>query len=339
MDQSPANMNTRIGRRKFIRSAGSILAFGGFAFSASCRSKSGGNKQYPLAVDFIGTDQSFGFYKMVYDALEHVLIRHCSLEESTTGESEAVHIAGPLDSRGVEGFMSLEKNKHVLFENPMGTSYAEFDAVQKTANKLNLRIGLIDPWRYMAATSRARDMVYREEIGRIIKIEITANSLLGPGNREVGGYTGSSVFLIRLASWILHGNPAVITVTRHTLEDPIKTDPGLCFETIIRRTPVFFHGDEHLSGWTMQIAGEGRRLILNGHGELHSIGEMQEKELIPAGTDHENQALRDNIGDFVQSVRTGKEPEINSLDGMHGITLNQAAYESARTGKQVKMIM
>jgi predicted dehydrogenase len=55
--------------------------------------------------------------------------------------------------------------------------------------------------------------------------------------------------------------------------------------------------------------------------------------------DFKRKAFNKNINDFITTIRTRKEPEINSLDGMAGIAFNLAVLESAKSGKIISLMV
>jgi UDP-N-acetyl-2-amino-2-deoxyglucuronate dehydrogenase len=48
-------------------------------------------------------------------------------------------------------------------------------------------------------------------------------------------------------------------------------------------------------------------------------------------------AHRDQIGDFVEAVREGREPSVNVEEGRKPLAIILGIYESARTGEPVRI--
>lgn len=63
-------------------------------------------------------------------------------------EIEVVIIAGPSQSHAEMALHALNQGKHVLVEIPLALTLADYEAIVDTADRLNLRVGVVHPMRF-----------------------------------------------------------------------------------------------------------------------------------------------------------------------------------------------
>jgi len=91
--------------------------------------------------------------------------------------------------------------------------------------------------------------------------------------------------------------------------------------------------------WTIRISGKKSDLFFDSSGQVKTFNNTDTSHILEKNDNYRSDVFRKNIQDFIDSIRTRKEPVVNSLDGMADIAMNLAVIESARTGHSVTMII
>jgi predicted dehydrogenase len=304
-----------ISRRKFILSTASAIAgitVAG-AVTSSCTDKRRQTKLDVLEVDYIGPESYFPIYHSHFKKFTRTSLHFKTLEEALFTNSDGAIVLLPLTQKAPVILMLLEMEKDILTPFPLAKDYEEFDALQRQCNISDRRIAMLDPVRFWEPVQYLTNQI-QGKIESVHHVELTINPDY-PGENYLpaaGGFSGNAAGLIRMISCILGRNPYIL-----------KTGNGLDIEVNYNGISLLCRTDNKSDGWSVAFSGDGLNLSLNSEGILKGIDKITGEDNPGWDKAFKLQAFTKNIGDFVTTIRSRKEPEINSIDGMSGIALTE----------------
>ena len=324
-----------ISRRKFILSTTGAIAgiTAAGVVGVSCIRKPGQPKTDLVEIDYIGPETLFPVYLSHFKKFKKTILHFKSLEEALFTGSNGSIVLLPLIQKASVLLMLLQMDKDVLTPFPLAKDYEEFDALQKQSNLSDRRIAILDPLRFWEPVQYFSSQI-QSRIGSVRHIELIVNqtrpaeSYLPPAD----GFTGNAARLIRLISCILKRNPSGCVIRRTDHQNILKTNDLPELEVDFNGISLLCSSDSKSDGWSIVFTGENLNISLNSEGIMTGISDITGEDRETRNKKLKSEALAKNIGDFITAIRTRKEPEINSLDGMSAIALNLAAVESARKG-------
>jgi len=335
--------NKNLTRREFIISSG--LAIGSFTITGglcqACSLFGNKEKQENLAIEFIGPEGYFPFYKNIFKRIKKVSLYYKTLEEALFTESNAAIVLTPIAQKASVILVLLEMGKDILTPFPLATDYIEFDAIQKQCNMMNCRLAMLDPIRYTETVKSIRKFISDNHAGKIHSVDI----LVDPDYHEsnyypyIEGFCGIGTSFVRLISYILGRNPISLTTKDFEAVNLLKSDKKVSLELDFNGITVSYKKEYTEQEWTIMISGKKTDLVFDSTGQVKASIETDTFHNLKQQDEYKADAFTKNIQDFIVSIRNRKEPEVNTQDGMAGIALNLAAVMSARTGSSVKMIM
>src|SRR5919107_762072 len=257
-------------------------------------------------------------------AEEYSCAHYASLEEMLSGgDLDAVCVCTPSGMHAEGAIAALEAGKHVVIEKPV-------DVTLEAADRL------IEGWRGTWELDGGGVLI-NQAIHSIDLLQWLMGQVV-----EVTAYTG---LIAHERIEVEDTAVAILKFTNGALGSIVATTaayPGLT-------TRIAVHGDrgsaiiddDELAYF--HTAGEGQEGEAYGAGG----GENQAEEVMEqygeggggpgAGADPGSLSMahRDQIQDFVEAVREGREPSVNVEDGRKPLAIILRIYESARTGGPV----
>jgi predicted dehydrogenase len=330
-------------RRKFISSSG--VAVGGFLITGglyqACSFPENKESRENLEIEFIGPLDYFPFYKDIFKKIKNVSLDFKTLEKALFTSSDAAVVLLPMEQKASVIFTLLEMGKDVLTPFPLAVDYIEFDTLQKQCNLMNCRLAMLDPIRYSEAVKLIREFIPDNHGGNNQSIEILINPEYNESNwwPTAEGYCGIGTNFIRLIAYILGKNPISLRINDFKEVNLFKPDKKISIILDFNGTTVFYKNDNSIREWIIKISVKGSDLFFDSTGRVQTLNDANTPHIYKKSDNFRSDAFHRNIQDFIDSISTRKEPEVNSLDGMAGIALNLAALESARTGHPVTVIM
>src|ERR687890_649456 len=257
---------------------------------------------------------------------EHGCTHYASLEEMLSGvDLDAVCVCTPSGMHAEGAIAALEAGKHVVIEKPV-------DVTLEAADRL------IEGWRGTWELDGGGVLI-NQAIHSIDLLQWLMGQVV-----EVTAYTG---LIAHERIEVEDTAVAILKFTNGALGSIVATTaayPGLT-------TRIAVHGDrgsaiiddDELSYF--HAAGEGQE------GQAYGVGggENQAEEVMEqygeaatgpgAGADPGSLSMahRDQIQEFVEALREGREPLVNLEEGRKPLAIVQGIYESARTGGPVRL--
>lgn len=274
------------------------------------------------------------------------------------GDIDAIIICTPPHLHASIAIAAMQAGKHVLCEKPPTRTLEEAEAVAEVARtaKVTLKYGFNH--RYHPAIQKVREWLDQGAIGKPIFIRCVYGIGGRPGHEKewranpemVGGgqLMEQGIHAVDLCLWFLGEISEVVSLTG-TSYWPIEPLEDNAFVLCRSRggAVAFLHSSLtqwknlfsfHLSGDEGYVAVEG---LGGSYGTERAI--RGKKDLVAPFceevTDFRGQDLswREEWQEFVAAVADGREPEGNSRDGVEAMRVVLAAYESARTGRLVRL--
>jgi len=339
-----------LSRRNFILTGGKTVAglsLLGIILTNSCTrnySQITNENAKPLKIGLIGEDSDFKFYAQAFKTISSASFEIISKEVAFQGQKDAVIIAAPLKERADLVKHILKAGSHVLVESPMAMSYEEFDAIVLQLNQQNKRLAVAHFHRFLNTAIQTRVLI--DEIGQISLISIQVDSKTSEPllSRYQEGFIGKGIPLLDLVCWICAKNPLSLYAHKNLLALTDKPEKKLHLSVELGKIPLSYStiptiSAEVSAGWTITIYGQKAHLKLTANGELQRFdADGQWKTVLAQSPSDYQKAVVLLLEDFIESCQTGKEPEVNVLDGMTGIAFTLNAAQSARTGQTVSMV-
>ena len=347
LNSSPINWS----RREFVQKS-SLAVIGmqvGLASGIPCQDNTNSyvisEHIKPLKLSWLGTHKALEDYLRILQKMPQVVL--IDPQDALFSQAEAVIIAVPLRQRAELAKRALLAGCHVLIDTPMACSYEEFDEIQGVAIQQDKRIAIASFHRFLKSAYYAREIIFKQEIGEVTSIQIqvyseTTAPLLS-GSQE--GYVGKGLPLFDLVRWMCAKTPFTLTAAPENRAATVyKPQKVLYLLVNFNRIPLAYMTTTLISpeipgGWLITIYGQKGILQLTANGDLQRLGETGRwEQLVRGEAIHYQIAMQCLLQDFIASCHSGKEPEVNSLDGMAGVALTLATVDSAKTGKTIQMI-
>lgn len=266
-------------------------------------------------------------------------------------EVDVIYIVLPNSMHAEYTIRGLQAGKHVLCEKPMAISSAECKKMIDAARKADRKLMIAYRCRYEPLNREAIRIARAQELGPTQMILADAGFAIGDPkqwrlNKALAG--GGSMFDIGIyalnASRYLTGEEPVElnAMTYSTPDDPRfkeveeNTIFQLRFPSGILANCSSSYGYFHQSHYrVMGTKGRlemdpatwynGNRMWIERDGKIEQI-EISEKDHFAAEMDH-----------MSDSVMQNKEPLTPGEEGLRDLTIIEAVYESAKSGKTVKL--
>lgn len=254
-----------------------------------------------------------------------------------SGAEGAIICAPPVDHRPVACAL-LEAGIHVLCEKPFATSWEDAVAMVNTATEMDRVLMMASKFRYVEDVVRAKAIVTSGMLGEIQFYEnrfcgkVTMKDRWNSDPQVAGGgvLIDNGTHSVDIVRYLLGPVRAI-----HAKEG--KRIMGLPVEDTVSLSFVAgqsVNGTVSLS-WSLNIDNGGYINIYGSEGAL-SIGWKEaryqhngHKEWVTFGVGYDKvAAFRNQVVNFVETVRGAAEPVITMEDGLASVKVIEAAYQS-----------
>lgn len=267
-------------------------------------------------------------------------------------EVNAVIIASSTDTHADLIEAAAKAGKAIFCEKPIDLDIDRVNACLETVERCNVPLALGFNRRF-DPTFRALQEGLRA--GRIGKLELVAITSRDPGPPPVsyikvsgGLFRDMMIHDFDMARWLLGEEPVEVLATASCLVDPeigkagdvdtatviLKTAGGALCQISNSRRAVY--------GYDQRIEVLGSEGMLRAENETPTRVEFASKEAVcldkPVyGLERYAKAYAAELDDFVQAVTQGRSPLAGGEDGRQALVLADAALESYRSGKVIKL--
>lgn len=275
----------------------------------------------------------------------------------------AVFIATPHHVHAEEAIAAAEAGKHILVEKPMACTVADCDAILSACKATRVICSIGFTQRTRACNVKAKQIIDEGRIGRIQQIAST--QLNGGGVGTLPKWQADGVNLGILFGHAIHNFDQIRWLTGQEIRTVYAKcgsfEPGIEVEgtSMVLMTMAdgafaslwaSFQLDRPAfprSQFAARIVGEKGLIDLDAYGELRVAinGQWQVAET-QGPIDWAGKGFLDPVRlesytrqcqDFIDAAIEGRDAAVTGWDGRQAVAAALAAYESARTGKEIFM--
>ncbi|MFD2673633.1 Gfo/Idh/MocA family protein [Marinicrinis sediminis] len=245
---------------------------------------------------------------------------------------------------------AAKAKKHVMCEKPLGTKVADMEAMIEACKENGVKLMTAFPNRYVPTVVEAKRLIDQGEIGELVAVKGTNKGAM-PGGWFVdaslsggGAMLDHSVHVMDIMNWVI-GSPAVeVYAENGTLfYDELNIDDSGMVNVkfangVIASLDTSWSRIEpypYKRDLTIEWIGTKGTISIDYFQQINEIysGEIGHAEWSYWG-DNKDDLL---VSDLLHVLKTGEDMPITGEDGLHSTRVAIAAYESARTGRVVKI--
>jgi myo-inositol 2-dehydrogenase/D-chiro-inositol 1-dehydrogenase len=269
-------------------------------------------------------------------------------------EVDAVLIASSTNTHVDLITRSAKAGKAVLCEKPIDLDIGQVDRCRQEIASCNVPVQIGFNRRYDPSHHAVFDAVQNGDIGHIEQLVITSRDPAPPPVAYIavsgGLFRDMMIHDFDLARFILGEEVVEVTASGSALVDPaiaeagdvdsamvvMKTASGkLCHINNSRRASYGYDQRVEAFGSLGMVISNNRTATTL---ERHSATTTGAREpLLNFFIDRYGDAYRNQINDFIDAVANGRQPSPNFDDGRRALVLADAALESLKSGRTVKV--
>ena len=282
------------------------------------------------------------------------------------GDLDAVCVCTASGEHAEFGIPAAQAGKHVLVEKPIEISLTKADALIEECRKQKVKLGVIFQLRFLDASTEVKRALEGGVLGDLVMADCAMKFYRPQSYYDDSRWKGTLAMdgggaLINQGihglDLLLHLAGEVASVQAYTgilAHENIEVE-DTCAAAVkytsgalgVIQAATSIHPDFQQR---IEIHGTQGTIILEGTEDTwikhwETFDERREVEE-PVVVEHHGAAAvleeggeghQRQIEDFVQAIRTDREPAVNGEEGRRSLAVVQAIYESARTGSQVAL--
>jgi UDP-N-acetyl-2-amino-2-deoxyglucuronate dehydrogenase len=279
---------------------------------------------------------------------------------------EIVSICTPSGLHSDVAVEAAKAGKHIICEKPMDITLAAADRMINAAEQAKVKLGIVLQWRTYATFQKVRQAVHEGWLGKMVlgdaylkyyRAQGYYNSAIWRGTWAMDGggvLMNQGIHGIDILQWIMGDVDTVYARADHLVRNIEAEDTAVvavsykngAFGTIIGTTAAFpaeeprlqFHGEsgtilmeeQIIKKWVIQ-EHDGNPKDLTPQSDNSKIGGISDPNTLDT-IGHER-----IIQNMLDALRYNKKLYCSGIKGRKSIELILAIYESAKTGKEVKL--
>jgi len=250
-------------------------------------------------------------------------------------EIEAVSICTPTDTHAEIALKAIEAGKHVLVEKPLTKNIEEAKTLANSARKkgVYLSVGFIE--RFNPAVIEAKKIINEGKIGEVILAHARRVSRRSQRVKDIGVIKDLGI----------HDIDVILMLFEDKIEDvyAITGKIEFIYEDYANIMIKFNKNKSAFIETNWLTPRKIRRLIITGTEGLINIEYITQELTIENNKGifqpfiEYQEPLKLELSNFVNSILEGKEPKPNAEDGIRALAICEAALESSRLGKPIKI--
>jgi predicted dehydrogenase len=273
----------------------------------------------------------------------------------------AVVIATPVPTHRPLAEAAARAGKHVLVEKPMTKTRADADAMVAAADAAGVRLAVVSQHRYRGAPMAAKAVIAAGRIGaiRMIRIfgpnagwDIPAGSW-NSDRAQVSPYMDWGAHACDILRWLTGAEATLAFAQFASYTDiPPEDQSAMALYTLDNGVLVQIWLTYELpppslgSAMQMLITGSDGIIELDSYGTVRlatpdggweTIFEQPPFDPLDSGDSLRLQAYATQLGDLIQAIRDGRDPEVSGRQGAATTSWLEAAERSATTGESVRL--
>ncbi len=245
--------------------------------------------------------------------------------------------------------MAAAAGKHILCEKPIATTLEDGLAMEKVTREAGVKFQMAFPCRYVPAVQRLKAQYDDGLLGRVVLLRGTNHGkmpggfFIDPEAAGGGAVVDHTVHLVDLVRWIFQTEiKEVYAEIDRRFHDIPTDDCGLltleltngAFMTL---DPSWSRPDDFYTWGDLYLKVVGTNMVTEVdmmRQSLERIGSQDPNYQWEFWGSNSDYGL---VKEFVACIREDRQPTITAQDGIKALEVALAAYESAKTGKPVKL--
>jgi UDP-N-acetyl-2-amino-2-deoxyglucuronate dehydrogenase len=252
---------------------------------------------------------------------------------------DAVVLCTPSGLHAVQAVAAAHAGKHVLVEKPMALTLGDADAMIGACAAADVRLGVVFQRRTEPAHQALHKAVAAGDLGALVLGTVRVPYFRSPAYYASAAWRGTwagdgggalmnqGIHLVDLLLWLM-GDVEEVHAYAATRTHAIETED--CLSATLRFTSGALGS---IVATTAAAPGFPHALEVYG-----TRGGVQVADQAHAGaTGLELTGHAHIVADFAEAVRDGRAPMVDGREGRGSLAVVLAAYESARTGRPVRV--
>ena len=295
------------------------------------------------------------------------VLAYTSFEEMLKNpDIDIVSVAVPSGMHADFAVEALEAGKHVLVEKPIDITPKKAMKIEEARVKTGLKVGVIHQNRFNAVMKPVKEAVDSGKIGKLILGNFAVKWFRDQNYYDSGGWRGTwemdgggslmnqAVHTVDLMQWLMGDVASLVSISgifNHKIETEDLTASLLKFKsgavaTFVSSTCCYpgVCTDIQLYGEKGSIEVDGDALKL---WKIVGGDKLEESEMLESyGAGNGAAAALDpalitghavQVEDIISAVIEDRQPLVAPLDAIKSVSIINAVYESAKTGKEIFM--
>lgn len=283
---------------------------------------------------------------------------HVMLERN---DIDVVCVCVPSGHHAEVAVAAARAGKHILCEKPLDTTIAKMDWMIREARKANVKLGVVYQRRTFPAAIAARQAVQENKLGKLVLGDAYLKYYRSQEYYDSAGWRGTweldgggalmnqGVHGIDLIQWIVGDVESVFARSAALARNIEVEDTAVAVVKyasgaygVIQGTTSVWPGQET----RFEIHGEKGSIVFSDSG-MKQWEFMEASEPVPdvTGTaspssDAANISADGHyilVDDMIQAIKEDRDPMVTGEEASKAVKLILAIYESARTGKEVRL--
>jgi predicted dehydrogenase len=277
---------------------------------------------------------------------------------------DAVFIATPHHMHATQSLAAAEVGKHLLVEKPMACTVEECDSIIEACEERNLKCSIGFSQRTRVCNKKAKDLLDSGKIGKIQQIRTYQTVPGGMPNlpswqsdeENMGTLFGHGIHNFDMIRWLTGQEIETVYAKCRSLDGVGKTEgTSDVLMTLSDGATAYFLCTFQISApgfsrsqFAVRAVCERGLLDIDAYGEAKATvgGGRWETIAVQEPIDWAGKGFLDpvrleayvaHVGDFLASIREDRPPAITGWDGRQAVAAALAAYESSRTGREVRL--
>lgn len=269
------------------------------------------------------------------------------LEGLLATEVEAVVICSENSNHKEHVLQAAKHKKHILCEKPIATEVEDAQAMIDACEEHGVILQVAYPVRFVPAIQKVKKVIDAGGIGEVVAINATNHGQMPGGwfvDEELSGggsATDHIVHIMDLVRWMLDDEASNVYAELDTrfydidVEDCGSVQIVMESGTILSIDPSWSR-PKTFPSWgdvTMKIVGTEGTLLVDAY-KQHSLlySDSSGKIQMQPWADDMDDGL---VNDFIDCVKSGREPSITGIDGLRTLEVVKAAYHSNELNQAV----
>lgn len=250
--------------------------------------------------------------------------------------------------------MAAAAKVNILCEKPLATTVEDANAIVKVCENAGVLLMTAFPMRFSAPVMEVKERLDSGDLGSVYAIKSSNQGELPAKHRQWfvdpilaggGAIADHTVHLADLMRWYLQSEVVEVYAQSNKIfhADEVAVETGgmvmLTFANGVfasidcswSRPPYWFTW----GGLSFELITDRGAVLVDAFKQNLTLFShtIQRPAWLYWGSDA-NQAM---VADFVEAIRTGRQPRVTGVDGLRAVEVVAAAYESCRTGQPVKL--